>query len=83
MDEKKLVKELTLALIYLTSFKENEFGFETEKSWSGYPFLILDELAEDDLITKSKKAKSLYMTIEGKEKAQILVEKLSKSLYEE
>jgi hypothetical protein len=71
--EKKLMNELALALIYLTAWKEK--GDETFPAWKGYDFTILDELKEQGLIDFSYKAKSLYLSQEGEEKAKQLVEK--------
>ncbi len=72
-DANKLMNELALALIYLTAWKEK--GDEVYRAWKGYDFTILDELKEQGLIDFSYKAKSLYLSGEGEEKAKQLVEK--------
>ena len=47
----KVIKELTLLLLYLTSWQEEEFSVKIQRSWKGYPFEILDELREEGFIT--------------------------------
>ncbi|QOR34849.1 transposase [Clostridium sp. 'deep sea'] len=69
------VKELTLMLLYLTSWQENEYGFKYTRSWKGYNFNILDKLYEQDYIAGSKRAKSVGITEEGIEKARQLLKK--------
>lgn len=72
-DINKLTNELALALIYLSAWKEK--GDEVCRAWKGYDFTVLDELKEQGLIDFSYKAKSLYLSEEGEEKAKQLVEK--------
>ena len=69
------VEELVLLLIYLTSWKEDSFGQEVIRSWKGYPFEILDILTEKDLISGSKRAKSIYLTGSGLKKAREIEKK--------
>lgn len=76
-DDEELSKNLTLALIYLSSWKEKGFETETYRAWKGYDFSILDNLKEDGLIDFSHKAKSLYLSEEGLEKARELLKKFS------
>ncbi|MBA7484124.1 hypothetical protein ES707_19648 [subsurface metagenome] len=45
MDE--TIKELTLLLIYLTSWKEDAGLTKVQRSWKGYSFEVLDELNEE------------------------------------
>ena len=40
---KKTIKELTLLLIYLTSWQEDAGLTKVQRSWKGYPFEVLDE----------------------------------------
>ena len=77
-DRNKLMNDLALALIYLTAWKEK--GDETFRAWKGYNFTILDELKEQGLIDFSYKAKSLYLSQEGEEKAKHLIEKFKDCL---
>ncbi len=51
--ENKLMNDLTLALIYLSAWKEK--GNEVLRAWKGYDFSILDELKEQGLIDFSYK----------------------------
>ncbi len=71
----QIIKELTLLLIYLTSWQEEEFSMKIHRSWKGYPFEILDQLREEDCITGSKPAKSIYLTEKGTTKAKELMAK--------
>jgi len=67
------VRELTLMLLYLTSWTEKEFGTEWRRSWKGYPFDTLDELTEQDHIRGSKRSKSVQVTDEGVKQAKELL----------
>ncbi len=75
--ENRLMNQLALALIYLTAWKEKHD--ELYRAWKGYDFNILDELKEQGLIDFSYKAKSVYLTEEGEEKAKQLVEKFKQT----
>ena len=54
---------------------EEEFSIKVHRSWKGYPFEILDQLREEDCITGSKPAKSVYLTEKGTTKAKELMVK--------
>lgn len=69
------IKELTLMLMYLTSWKEKVFGMEYSRTWKGYDFDILNELTEEDLISGSHRAKSAYITEKGEKLAEELLKK--------
>ena len=71
----KTIKELTLLLIYLTSWQEDVGFKKVQRSWKGYPFEVLDELNQEGYIEGSKHAKSVYLTEEGLDKAKELVKK--------
>lgn len=73
MEEK--IKELILLLLYLTSWKEQELPEEMRRSWKGYPFDILNQLTEEDLLRGSTRSKSVYLTKQGVKEAELLVEK--------
>jgi hypothetical protein len=73
MDE--AIKELTLLLIYLTSWKEDTGLTKVQRSWKDYPFEALDELNEEGYIDGNKRAKSVYLTEEGLGKAKELMKK--------
>jgi len=74
----KVIKELTLLLIYLTSWQEEEFSIKINRSWKGYPFEILNELQEEGYISGSKRAKSVFLTEEGVAKAKEFMRKYVK-----
>ncbi|MBW8351737.1 transposase [Bacillus sp. IITD106] len=78
MEEK--IKELTLLLLYLTSWKEADVFGEMRRSWKGYPFEVLNELTDEDLIRGSIKSKSVYLTETGIKEAKELMEKYLKNL---
>lgn len=72
------IKELTLLLLYLTSWTEKEPYGEYQRAWKGYDFDILNSLEDERLIGGSKhKAKSTYITEKGIKKAKELMEKYS------
>ena len=70
----KKIKELTLQLLYLTSWQEDDLPEDMRRSWKGYPFDILNELTDQDLIRGSYKAKSVYLTKAGIEEARRLLD---------
>lgn len=67
--------ELTLLLLYLTSWEEREFGGKIRRSWKGYPFEDLNKLNDIGFISSSKTAKSVYLSEEGIAKAREIAEK--------
>lgn len=71
------IKELTLLLLYLTSWKEKDpYGDECMRAWKGYDFDILNKLQDENLIGGSSyKAKSTYLTDSGVKKANELMDK--------
>ena len=71
------IKELTLLLLYLTSWTEKDpFGEEYMRAWKGYDFEILNSLEEEELIGgSSHKAKSTCLTEIGVSKAKELMKK--------
>ena len=73
MDER--IKELTLLLLYLTSWEEEELPAGMRRSWKGYPFDLLDKLMASDMIRGSTRSKSVYITNDGVKEAKFLLEK--------
>ena len=69
----KLVKDLTLILLYLTSWIEDDGLDEVRRSWKGYPFEVLNALTEEGLIAGSKRARSVWLTEEGENEARTLL----------
>lgn len=78
MDKKsreKAIEELTLMLIYLTRFQDNnEYCRYLESSWKGYNFDTLQELEERELLFQTQKRKNVYLSEKGKEAARKLLE---------
>lgn len=84
MNDKVKIKELTLLLLYLSSWNEEDFSrdesdniIETKikRSWKGYDFDILNALATEKLLNNSYKSKSVYFTKSGENKALELYKK--------
>ncbi|MBD1222358.1 DUF6429 family protein [Virgibacillus halodenitrificans] len=75
-DMDQVVRDLTLMLLYLTSWEEKGFDGEYHRAWKGYPFEVLDQLRdEEELISGSNRSKSVYMGKEAVGEAQRLLEK--------
>ena len=72
MDEQ--ITELTLLLLYLTSWQEGD-GLEFFRSWKGYPFGVLNELTEQGFIGGSHRSMSVYFTDKGLREETKLAEK--------
>ena len=72
-DINQKIKELTLMLLHITSWQENEFGMKYWRSWKGYDFNILNELTEEDLIRGGHRSKSVILTDGGTKKAKELL----------
>lgn len=74
---KEKIRELTLLLLYLTSWKEKDvLGKECMRAWKGYDFNVLNDLENERLIGGSTyKAKSTYLTDIGIDKAKKLMKK--------
>lgn len=65
MMSQKQIEDLTLLLIYLTSFEDKEFSPTVRRSWKGYSFEALNALEEQDFLRGGKGSKSVYITKEG------------------
>ena len=70
---KEKLKDLTLMLLYLTSWEEKELGERYHRSWKGYDFDILNELSDDGLIHDSRRSKSVYLDESGVVRAKSLL----------
>ncbi|MFT8311044.1 MAG: DUF6429 family protein [Sporolactobacillus sp.] len=73
VSENHLEKDLTLMLLYLTSWEEKEYGETYRRSWKGYDFDLLNELGDEELISGSNRAKSVYLSEKGTEVAKRLL----------
>lgn len=69
----KVVRDLVLILLYLTSWQEDVAFGVARRSWKGYPFETLDKLAEERMIGDSRRAKSVWLTEAGEEEARRLL----------
>lgn len=71
---KQAIEELSLMLIYLTRFQDNnEWCRYLENSWKGYDFETLDELEHKEFLLQPKKSKCVYLSEKGKEEARKLL----------
>lgn len=84
----KNIEELTLLLMYLTSWDEEGYTAEDDgipkkanlkTCWKGYSFDVINKLTDNDYLYYSKyKNKSVTLTPKGEEFAQKLIEKYIK-----
>ena len=72
------LEELTLLVIYLSSWEEDlSPGLAVRRAWKGYLFEVLDALEEKGYIRQNRRAKSLTLTEEGVQQAQELMARLT------
>ncbi|MBN2852828.1 MAG: transposase [Clostridia bacterium] len=75
MARKEDIRNLTLILMYLTSWEETEYDEKWRRSWKGYDFDVINELEEEGMLHKgSHKSKSVHISRKGVEKAKQLLE---------
>ena len=70
---KERMKEMCLLMLYLTAWDEDsrkDPGTRQTRSWKNYPYPILNELEDKEMIFQPPKAKSAILTELGKRKAQ-------------
>ena len=84
---KDTVKDLTLMLMYLTSWEERlvpdlhekpdrpGFHLQIRRTWKGYDFGILNELTDEGLVNARNLSKSASFTDEGVTKALELLKR--------
>lgn len=74
---KEAVRELTLALMFLTRFRERrkEGREDPWSAWKRYDFDVMDELMEKDFIWGFVKEKSVILSKKGMEEARKIIEK--------
>lgn len=72
---KEQIEELTLLLLYLTSWEEEEIPKTMRRSWKGHSFQALHALVEKDYLRGGVKSKSVYITENGIEQAKQLLKK--------
>jgi hypothetical protein len=72
----QVVEDLTLLLLYLTSWEEKVFDdFIVRRAWKGFRFEALDALEESGYINQTRRAKSVTLTEAGCEQARALATK--------
>ena len=83
--DRDTIKDLTLMLMYLTSWEESLVPSLRKKSdctgiypkvrlcWKGYDFDILNELTDEGLVNAGGRSKSASFNAEGEEKARELL----------
>lgn len=86
-EELTSIEELTIMLMYLTSWKEStELSLrvkppvkENEKyyrrSWKGYPFEVLNDLSKKGYISEARSTQPAFISPEGENAARKLLEK--------
>jgi len=78
MDEPKLpeqvIEELTLLLLYLTSWQEEVVSDAPPvcRAWKGFRFEALDALEQQGYLNQSRRAKSVTLTEKGLQRARAL-----------
>jgi hypothetical protein len=73
----EIVKELTLKLLYLTSREEKPTKHSpgtVRRSWKSYDWAAIDALVAGELIDGTHKAKSVWISDEGCNKARELLQ---------
>jgi hypothetical protein len=71
--EDQILEELTLLLLYLTSWEEQVVADLTiQRAWKGYRFEVLDVLEAAGYLNQSHRAKSVTLTAAGVERARVL-----------
>jgi hypothetical protein len=74
--ESQHIEELTLLLLYLTSWEEKVLtDFTIRRAWKGFRFEALDALEEAGCLNQTRRAKSVTLTEEGIEQARRLAAK--------
>ena len=70
------IKDLTLALMYLTRFNNREEPHFHELSWKGYDHETLKELDEADMIRTPSRAQYAYILPDGRRRAMEVIKEL-------
>ena len=71
--DKKTVADLTLALLYLTGWREGKHSDAPVRSWRSYDWDALGFLHDHDLVFGNLKNKSVYLTDEGEKAARSIL----------
>ena len=70
------IRDLTLALMYLTRFNNREEAHFHELSWKGYDHEILKKLDEEDMIRTPSRAQYAYILPDGRRRAMEVIKEL-------
>ena len=73
MERKDLVRDMTLMLMYLTSWEEDTLDGTALRAWKSFDWDAMDSLREDGLVSCTNKAKSAWLTKAGAKKARELL----------
>jgi len=69
----QVLEDLTLLLLHLTSWREKVCErVYVPRSWKGYDFDVLEALRRRGYIRFSRRSKSILITDEGRERAEVL-----------
>jgi Mn-dependent DtxR family transcriptional regulator len=75
-----LLEDLTLLVIYLSSWEEElAADLTVRRAWKGYLFEVLNALEEKGYISQTRRAKSLTLTEAGVERAEEIEERYTAS----
>lgn len=86
MHVEEKIEELTLLLMYLTSWEEKEYVCDkndevkeekVKTCWKGYSYDVINKLTDEEYLYHSK-GKSVTLTPEGEKKAKELMSKYLK-----
>lgn len=76
MGRADLLHDLTLAMLYLTSWEEKGPDGSVRRSWKSYDWDVIDRLDAEGLIGTSHRAKSAYLSDEACHRAEEIVARL-------
>lgn len=79
--DERLLEELTLVSLYLSSWEEGKAPYSFRRAWKGHRFEVLDALDEQGLVAQGRPGtKSLHLTDEGVARARELLQRLREQL---
>ena len=70
MDRDALLHDLTLVMLYLTSWEVKSVDGPVRRAWKSYDWDVIDRLTEEGLIDTSHRAKSVYLSAEACERVE-------------
>lgn len=76
------IKDLTLALMYLTRFNDSEGAHYQELSWKGYDHETLKKLDEENMIRTPVRTKLAYILPDGRRRAMEVIKELDIADYD-